>query len=660
MAISITRYVAITSGLAGQNAFQARALLARYFSNNSLIPPKTLLQFTTAAEVLSYFGPQSEEYLRAAFYFSFVSKAPFSSPQAIQFYRFVQSAIAPSIVPIMNNNSLIASWTSITSGSFILQMGGSTETISGLNFSGASTLADVADIVVDAIRDAGSFDLTGTTNTTTTVMLANTTGILPGMSVLAADITQGTTVVSVVPNTSILLSQAATGSNVGETITFNDPIWGLASVTYTASLNSQSYGGFFLTGGANDVATNPLVVVAGGGGTDITAKGLLGWLPEMTVVNGSIIPGAIWSSGSAAVSVTQTLIDSANLSNNFGSFGFLTNLNLSLQNVYDAAFWNLGENVKYMYSAPVTPANAVTWTAQSSPGLGAVGGVGLTLSPAITLALQGTVTSASFVITAMSTVSGLSVGMPITGTNIPSGTVIQSINDIDVTVTMSKAATGTITGSITFTKLEFPEMLPMMIEVTTDYTAVNSVQNYEFQQVAGLTPSVLNDADADAYDALAINYYGQTQQAGNQISFYQQGFLQGASVITNIVDMSPYVNEIWLKDALTVALMNALLALREIAANKRGIGIVLNTMQPVINLAVDNGTISVSKPLNNTQIQVITDITNDPLAWHQVQNSGYWVNVVLTVAGSVFTATYVLIYSKNDVIRKIIGSDTLI
>src|SRR5690606_35563230 len=139
----------------------------------------------------------------------------------------------------------------------------------------------------------------------------------------------------------------------------------------------------------------------------------------------------------------------------------------------------------------------------------------------------------------------------------------------------------------------FPEMFPMMIEAATNYNGINAVQNYEYQQVAGLTPSVSNDSDADFYDNLYINYYGLTQQAGQQIAFYQRGFLQGASVVTNIIDMNAYVNEIWLKDAAGVALMNALLTLNQIAANASGANQVTTILQTIINQALINGTISV-------------------------------------------------------------------
>jgi hypothetical protein len=165
---------------------------------------------------------------------------------------------------------------------------------------------------------------------------------------------------------------------------------------------------------------------------------------------------------------------------------------------------------------------------------------------------------------------------------------------------------------------------------------------------------------ADAYDLINVNYYGSTQQAGQIISFYQQGLLQGASITTNIIDMGAYVNEIWLKDAASSAIMNLLVTLPQIPANNQGRNQILAILQGVINTALNNGTISVGKTLTVPQQMFITQATGDPLAWYQVQNAGYWVDVIITKSGNNFIATYTLIYSKNDVIRKVVGVHTLI
>lgn len=220
---------------------------------------------------------------------------------------------------------------------------------------------------------------------------------------------------------------------------------------------------------------------------------------------------------------------------------------------------------------------------------------------------------------------------------------------------------GGTTGNLSPLSTEFPELEPMMIFAATNYEKRNSVQNYEFQQF-NLTPSVSSSANADLYDGLRINYYGQTQNAGQLISFYQKGVMFGLP--TDPLDTNLYANEIWLKAAMTSSLMTLLLALANLSANSTGRAQVLTIIQGVINRAVTNGTISVGKTLTDTQKAYITNATGDNLAWHQVQNSGYWVDaeVVPYVESMVtkYKIVYTLIYSKDDVIRKIEGSDQLI
>lgn len=208
---------------------------------------------------------------------------------------------------------------------------------------------------------------------------------------------------------------------------------------------------------------------------------------------------------------------------------------------------------------------------------------------------------------------------------------------------------------------EYPEQAPMMIEAATDYTKRNSVQNYMFQ-IFGLTPSVTTDADADLYDGLTVNYYGQTQTAGQLIQFYQRGVMTGLPV--DPADQNVYANEQWLKDAASAAIMTLLLALAQVPANAQGRSQILAVLQGVINQALFNGTVSVGKPLTTAQKLYIGNATGDENAWQQVQNIGYWVDVQIVpfVEDGVtkFKAVYTLIYSKDDIIRKVEGSDILI
>jgi hypothetical protein len=238
---------------------------------------------------------------------------------------------------------------------------------------------------------------------------------------------------------------------------------------------------------------------------------------------------------------------------------------------------------------------------------------------------------------------------------------------VPVTDTTASAISAALilTGGVTLTLdplAEFAEYAPMAVLAATDYTAPNSTQNFMFQTGFDLTPSVVSDTDADTYDALRVNYYGQTQTAGQQLSFYQRGYMMGIS--TDPLDQNTYVNEMWLKDAMGAAVMTLLLSLAKVSANAQGRAQILSVMQGVIDQALFNGVISVGRTLTDVQKLYIGEISNDPNAWYAVQNAGYWFDVVITpfiVDGSTqFKAVYTLIYAKDDVIRKVEGTDILI
>lgn len=209
---------------------------------------------------------------------------------------------------------------------------------------------------------------------------------------------------------------------------------------------------------------------------------------------------------------------------------------------------------------------------------------------------------------------------------------------------------------------EYHEMMPMMILAATDYTQPNAVQNYMYQQFA-LTPTVTDTTTARAYNALRVNYYGQTQESGQLLAFYQRGTLMGGA--TAPTDQNTYANEMWLKAAAESAFGSLLISAPKISANASGATQVLSTIQSVANQGKTNGTISPGKDFDSNQILYITEISADPNAWRQVENIGYWANCVLqsyvtSDSRTEWMAVYKLIYGKDDDVRLIQGSHILI
>jgi hypothetical protein len=210
---------------------------------------------------------------------------------------------------------------------------------------------------------------------------------------------------------------------------------------------------------------------------------------------------------------------------------------------------------------------------------------------------------------------------------------------------------------------EYTEILPMAIFAATDFSRPNAVQNYMFQ-VGALTPSVNSDADSDLLDSYLTNYYGNTQNAGQNISFYQRGLMLGLP--TDPSDINVYANEIWLKSAIGAAIMSLLLSVGRVPANDQGRAQIISTIQTVINIALLNGTISSDKPLTDLQKTKITEITNDERAYFQVGGIGYWLNCTMSPYVNPLTekveykATYLLVYSKDDSIRFVESTHSLI
>lgn len=212
--------------------------------------------------------------------------------------------------------------------------------------------------------------------------------------------------------------------------------------------------------------------------------------------------------------------------------------------------------------------------------------------------------------------------------------------------------------------VEYDEMIPGIILAATDYNQRNASQNYMFQQVPGITPKVDDNTMANTIDTnTRVNYYGRTKNAGQPIDFYQNGYLCGTS--TSPLQMNVYANEQWFKAAAIAQLMSLFLNLPIIPATEEGRAIVLAGLQDCIDRAQFNGTIKAEKDLTLTQKAYITQITGDVLAWHQVQNIGYWLDAVVreeaqTNGTTKYIVDYTLLYSKADAVNKITGRDILI
>ena len=209
---------------------------------------------------------------------------------------------------------------------------------------------------------------------------------------------------------------------------------------------------------------------------------------------------------------------------------------------------------------------------------------------------------------------------------------------------------------------EYHEMIPAVQAATTQYDSnEKAVKNYMFKSFA-LTPTVTDDTKKSFLDSLRINYYGQTQENGAQLSFYQTGSLMGMS--TDAKKENVYINEIWMKRTITVSLTNLMINSDEVAYNEEGRTKVKLSLQFCVDKALENGVISQNNTLNQGQETAIQDMTSNKDAIKNVKSIGYFLDVELKeeVINNVtkYIAVYMLIYAKNNVISKFEGKNILV
>lgn len=190
MPIAQSKYVSITSGIGGSSATSRKDLILRVFTTNALFPANTILEYETSLDVANFAGSTSDEAKIATAYFGWVSKQ-INSPAKISFMRYsLNEATAPSIRSTIELAAL-TTYQAITNGSIVINMGGLACSLTSLDFSSATSYADVASVIQTAVR---AYTAGGALYTSATVQYdsANSSFVLTGGATGANTITYAT------------------------------------------------------------------------------------------------------------------------------------------------------------------------------------------------------------------------------------------------------------------------------------------------------------------------------------------------------------------------------------------------------------------------------------------------------------------------------------
>lgn len=127
-----------------------------FLTTNSTLPADTLYPFYSASEVSDYFGSSSDEYAAAAAYFNSFTNAD-TVPDECFFFRHAPEACAGFLRSGTIEDTaaeLLAAIKQITDGTLTITIDGDTKTLTGMDFSSATSLSDVADRLQRAINYA--------------------------------------------------------------------------------------------------------------------------------------------------------------------------------------------------------------------------------------------------------------------------------------------------------------------------------------------------------------------------------------------------------------------------------------------------------------------------------------------------------------------------
>lgn len=153
MPISLNRYVNITSGINNIKTATEKDLIARIFTTNELLPKQEIKEFDNLDGVSDYFGETSDEYKIAERYFGFISKYQ-TAPQKISFARDFSVGVKAYILGDTTSSGTFTALKAITAGSFDITVNGETTSISDIDLSSITTMADVVTVINTALTSA--------------------------------------------------------------------------------------------------------------------------------------------------------------------------------------------------------------------------------------------------------------------------------------------------------------------------------------------------------------------------------------------------------------------------------------------------------------------------------------------------------------------------
>jgi hypothetical protein len=576
---------------AGGNALD---LIGLILTTNPRVPVGQVQSFPSSAAVGAYFGYTSDEAALAAIYFLGFDNST-AKPGSLLFWQYVWQNEVSAYLRGGNVASLPLATLQTLTGSLSVTIDGTVKTASSLNFAGATSYSNAAELIaaglgIEGVQSAsfqGSIaasvltvasvndgelaaEFTASITATTMTVTAMTSGsISNGLVLTGAGVTSGTTIVGQVSGVTggigtytVSASQTVAGEAMSAyqpagSIAVGDAVTGatVPAGTYIVGLGTGSGGvGTYNLSTTSTVATEamesftPAVQYDSVSGAFVIYSGTIGTGSTIGFASGTLAnallltqaQGALLSQGAGLSTPAGDMSTITTITQNWCSF-MTTFEPVSSDKIAFAAWTNTsGEGAEYVYCMWDT--NVLNTE---------VGGP----SPAV-----AAINAANYSGTAM----------------------IYSNPLVDATGQLAAFLMGAI-ASINFTQ--------------TQGTATMC-----FKSQTGLPPHVVNGTVASYLKGYGLNFYGDFTTANQSFVWFYYGTITGEF---NYIDA--YVNEVWIDNQIQLAMMVLLKNTLSLPYNIPGYGLVEAAALDPIDAAVNFGAIQAGVTLSNAEAAEINN-----------------------------------------------------
>ena len=190
-----------------------------------------------------------------------------------------------------------------------------------------------------------------------------------------------------------------------------------------------------------------------------------------------------------------------------------------------------------------------------------------------------------------------------------------------------------------------------------DWNRLNGAIDLAFKKVDGLAPTVTTESDAAALDKKTYTYMGKFATKNTEFNFLYKGMIVGG-----YVNISTYINAVWLNETIKNALLTGLSGVTKTTYNENGYSFIRAWMSDPVNQALNNGVIQTGVTLSEAQkAQIISEVGDD--ITDELYANGYYLLIQDPGANARSTGespVITLYYTDGGVVKKLQIASTVI